>query len=205
MSVRSRSSRRLETFGETVFTTYTRLAEQYGAVNLGQGFPDFTPPEFALSALREAAEGSQQYAPLPGVPELTGAVAETMSARLGRDVTAPENVQITVGATEALFAAMQAFIDPGDEVVVLEPFYDAYPADVLMAGGVPRFVPLLPQGGEWVIDEDALRAAATVPAKVAQRPDLGRLAPGAPADVVVLDDRLEVVRVLVEGRDRVAR
>ena len=161
MSVRSRSSRRLETFGETVFTTYTRLAEQYGAVNLGQGFPDFTPPEFALSALREAAEGSQQYAPLPGVPELTGAVAETMSARLGRDVTAPENVQITVGATEALFAAMQAFIDPGDEVVVLEPFYDAYPADVLMAGGVPRFVPLLPQGGEWVIDEDALRAAFT--------------------------------------------
>ena len=161
MSVRSRSSRRLETFGETVFTTYTRLAEQYGAVNLGQGFPDFAPPEFALSALREAAEGPQQYAPLPGVPELTGAVAETMSGRLGRDVTAPENVQITVGATEALFALMQAFIDPGDEVVVLEPFYDAYPADVLMAGGVPRFVPLLPQGGEWVLDEDALRAAFT--------------------------------------------
>lgn len=161
MPVRSRASRRLETFGETVFTTYTRLAEQHGAVNLGQGFPDFAPPDFALSALRDAAEGSQQYAPLPGVPELSAAVARKMSARLSRDVTAPENVQITVGATEALFALMQAFIDPGDEVVVLEPFYDAYPADVVMAGGVPRFVPLLPQGGDWVLDEDALRAAFT--------------------------------------------
>ena len=128
---------------------------------MGQGFPDFAPPDFALSALREAAEGSQQYAPLPGVPELSNAVAEKLSARLGRSVTAPENVQITVGATEALFAFMQAFIDPGDEVVVLEPFYDAYPADVMMAGGVPRFVPLLPQGNDWVIDEDALRSAFT--------------------------------------------
>lgn len=161
MPVRSRASRRLSTFGETVFTTYTRLAEQHGAVNLGQGFPDFAPPDFALSALRDAAEGSQQYAPLPGVPDLSSAVAEKMSARLSRAVTAPENVQITVGATEALFALMQAFIDPGDEVVVLEPFYDAYPADVLMAGGVPRFVPLVPQGDDWVLDEDALRAAFT--------------------------------------------
>ncbi len=161
MPTRRRSSRRLETFGETVFTTYTRLAEQHGAVNLGQGFPDFAPPDFVLEALTESARGSQQYAPLPGVPELTGAVAETMSARLGRDVTATENVQITVGATEALFALMQAFIDPGDEVVVLEPFYDAYPADVRMAGGMPRFVPLLPQGNSWIIDEDALRAAFT--------------------------------------------
>lgn len=159
MLTRNRASERLATFGETVFTTYTRLAEQHGAVNLGQGFPDFSPPEFVLAALRDAALGPQQYAPLPGVPELTGAVAEKMSARLGRTVTAPENVQITVGATEALFAAMQALINPGDEVVLLEPFYDAYPADVRMAGGVPRFVPLVPQGNDWVLDEDALRAA----------------------------------------------
>jgi aspartate/methionine/tyrosine aminotransferase len=154
-------SRRTAPFGETVFTTYTRLAQQHGAVNLGQGFPDFPPPEFALSALREAASGFQQYAPLPGMPALLEAVAAKMSASLKRDLSVPENVQVTVGATEALFAAMQAFVDPGDEVVVLEPFYDAYPADILMAGGVPRFVALEPQGDDWVLDFDALEAAFT--------------------------------------------
>ena len=131
-------STRVSSFGETVFATYTRLAERYGAVNLGQGFPDFAPPEFALDALRDAASGPQQYAPLPGLPVLLDAVAKKMSVSLGRTVSAPENVQITVGATEALFAAMQAFISPGDEVVVLEPFYDAYPADVVMAGRRPQ-------------------------------------------------------------------
>ena len=154
-------STRVSSFGETVFATYTRLAEQYGAVNLGQGFPDFAPPDFALDALREAASGPQQYAPLPGLPVLLEAVAEKMSVSLGREVRAPENVQITVGATEALFAVMQAFVNPGDEVVVLEPFYDAYPADVLMAGGVPKFVALEPHGNDWTLDFDALAAAFT--------------------------------------------
>ncbi len=153
------ASRRAASFGETVFATYTRLAQQHGAVNLGQGFPDFAPPEFALEALREAAGGYQQYAPLPGMPALLEVVAAKMSARLGRDLGPVPNVQITVGATEALFAATQAFIDPGDEVVVLEPFYDAYPADVVMAGGVPKFVALEPHGDDWVLDFDALGAA----------------------------------------------
>ena len=156
-----RPSTRVSSFGETVFATYTRLAEQYGAVNLGQGFPDFAPPDFALGALREAVSGPQQYAPLPGLPVLLEAVANKMSVSLSREVSAPENVQITVGATEALFAIMQAFINPGDEVVVLEPFYDAYPADVLMAGGVPKFVALEPHGNDWILDFDALAAAFT--------------------------------------------
>ena len=83
-----------------------------------------------------------------------------MSARLGREVVPVENTQITVGATEALYAAMQALVDPGDEVVLLEPFYDAYPADVLMAGGVPHYVPLHPQAnGAWTLDLDALKKA----------------------------------------------
>ncbi len=156
-----RLSTRVSSFGETVFATYTRLAEKHEAVNLGQGFPDFAPPEFALEALRKAASGYQQYAPLPGLPTLLEGIAEKMSVSLGCEVSAPENVQITVGATEALFAAMQAFINPGDEVVVLEPFYDAYPADVLMAGGVPKFVPLEPHGDDWVLDFGALAAAFT--------------------------------------------
>ena len=153
------ASRRAASFGETVFAAYTRLAQQHGAVNLGQGFPDFAPPEFVLEALREAATGYQQYAPLPGLPALLEAVAAKLSVSLGRELDPAQNVQVTVGATEALFAATQAFIDPGDEVVVLEPFYDAYPADIMMAGGVPKFVALEPHGDDWVLDFDALEAA----------------------------------------------
>ena len=153
-------SRRIAPFGETVFSRYTRLAQEHGAVNLGQGFPDFAPPAFALEALREAASGPQQYPPLPGVPILLDALAEKTGASLGRTLDPVKNIQVTVGATEALFAVMQALVNPGDEVVLLEPFYDAYPADVLMAGGVPRYVPLHPQeGGEWALELDELRGA----------------------------------------------
>lgn len=155
-----RFSNRIETFGETVFAEYSRLAGQFDAVNLGQGFPDFDPPSFVTQALRDAASGYQQYAPLPGMPALSGAVAEKMSGALGRELDPVHNVQITDGATEALFATMQALINPGDEVVLLEPFYDAYPADVMMAGGVPKYVPLHPQAnGHWHLDIDELRAA----------------------------------------------
>ena len=155
-------ARRIAPFGETVFAKYTRLAQEHDAINLGQGFPDFDPPDFALEALKSSAAQYQQYPPLPGMPALAEAVAEKMTARLGREVVPVQNVQITVGATEALYAAMQALIDPGDEVVLLEPFYDAYPADVMMAGGVPKYVPLHPQAdGEWLLDLDELRGAFT--------------------------------------------
>lgn len=159
------ASRRVAPFGETVFATYTRLASEHGAVNLGQGFPDFAPPAFALDALADAAAGAQQYAPLPGLPELLEAVADTLSEPLKRPLDPVQNVQITVGATEALFATMQAFLDPGDEVVLLEPFYDAYPAMVTMAGGVPVYVPLEPQGEDWVLDVDALGRAFSAKTK----------------------------------------
>ena len=86
-------------------------------------------------------------------------VAAKLSVSLGRELDPAQNVQITVGATEALFAATQAFVDPGDEVVVLEPFYDAYPADIVMAGGVPKFVALEPHGDDWLLDFGALEAA----------------------------------------------
>ena len=153
-------SQRIAPFGETVFAKYTRLAQKHSAINLGQGFPDFDPPDFALEALRSSASAYQQYPPLPGMPVLSEAVAEKMASRLGREVVPVQNVQITVGATEALYAAMQALVDPGDEVILLEPFYDAYPADVLMAGGVPVYVPLHPQkDGAWVLELDELKKA----------------------------------------------
>lgn len=154
-------SARIAGFRETVFATYSRLAREHGALDLGQGFPDFDPPRFALEALAASAHGSQQYAPLGGVPELTQEVAHDVGGWLGRELDPSQEVLITVGATEGLFAAVQALIDPGDEVVLIEPFYDAYPADVVMAGGVPRYVPLELQDGQWRLDPDRLRAAVS--------------------------------------------
>ena len=153
-------SRRVAGFGETVFAVYTRLAAQHHAVNLGQGFPDFAPPAFVMDAYRRAADAYQQYAPLPGMPQFNEAIATVKGAALGRSLDPLRNVQVTVGATEALFAVAQALLDPGDEVILLEPFYDAYPADVLMAGGVPIYVPLHPQtDGSWQLDFDELTRA----------------------------------------------
>lgn len=156
----ARSSRRIAGFGETVFATYSRLARESGAVDLGQGFPDFDPPEFVLEALRQAADGYQQYPPLPGWQPLLEELARQLSPVLGRELDPAGNLLVTVGATEGLFATMQALVDPGDEVVLIEPFYDAYPADVIMAGGVPRYVPMRPaRDGTWLLDDQLLAAA----------------------------------------------
>lgn len=157
---RTRASERVAPFGETVFATYSRLARESGAVDLGQGYPDFDPPDIVKQALREAADGYQQYPPLPGWPPLLEVLARQIGVRLGRSLEPTRNLLATVGATEGLFAAMQALVDPGDEVVLIEPFYDAYPADVIMAGGVPRFVPLEPQAdGTWQLDPRRLQEA----------------------------------------------
>lgn len=154
------ASARLRGFGETVFQRFSALARAHGAINLGQGFPDFAPPAFLMQAYREAADGDQQYAPLAGMPQLLAAAAAAKGELLGRQLEPEANLQVTVGATEALFAIMQAFVDVGDEVILIEPFYDAYPADVQMAGGTPVYVPLLPQAdGRWLLDSEALRRA----------------------------------------------
>ena len=150
---------RIAGFGETVFATYARLSAEHGALDLGQGFPSDGPPAFVRAALRDAADGPQQYAPLPGLPELAKEIAFDHGRWLGRPLDPTGHVQVTVGATEALFAALQAFVDPGDEVVLFEPFYDAYPADVTMAGGRVRTVPLEPQDdGRWTFDPARLDA-----------------------------------------------
>lgn len=158
----TRPARRLAGFGETVFAVYSRLASEHGAIDLGQGFPSAGPPEFVREALRGAAAHGQQYAPLAGLPELNLEVAHDHGDWLARELDPGRNVQVTTGATEALFAAIQAFVDPGDEVVLFEPFYDAYPADVIMAGGVPVPVPLQPGGdGRWTFDPERLAAAVS--------------------------------------------
>jgi aspartate/methionine/tyrosine aminotransferase len=132
-------------------------AAKYGAVNLGQGFPDFGwPPEILEAAARAVIEGSNQYAPSRGLPGLREAVAAHYGRHQGLDLS-PENICVTSGATEALAAAILATVVPGDEVIVLTPAYDAYAPLVRRAGGVVREVALQPPG--WRIERNALEAA----------------------------------------------
>ena len=153
---------RLHGLGTTVFAEMTALAARTGAINLGQGFPDTDGPasviEAAIAALRA---GENQYAPLPGVPALREAVLEHQRRNYGLE---PEDVLITFGATEAIAAALLALCDPGDEVVVLEPYYDSYPACIAFAGAKRRPVTLRPP--EFALDGDALRAAIGPRARV---------------------------------------
>ncbi len=141
----------------TVFETMSRLARQHGAVNLGQGFPeDPGPLDVRRRAAEAVVEGSNQYPPMMGLPELREAVADHY-ARFGGLAVAPDDVMVTSGATEALAGALLALLAPGDEVVLFQPMYDAYLPLVRRAGGVPRFVTLKPP--HWgFTDEDLARA-----------------------------------------------
>jgi aspartate/methionine/tyrosine aminotransferase len=158
---RTRAAQRTLAFGETIFSEMTALAQQHQAVNLGQGFPDFAPPDFVLQAARDALDaGEHQYARGAGHPRLVKVLAEQLGASFGRELDPLEEVTVTVGATEGLFASMLALVDPGDEVILIEPFYDSYPADVVIAGGRLRHVPLRPQAaGDWALDPGELRQA----------------------------------------------
>jgi N-succinyldiaminopimelate aminotransferase len=150
-----RAARRLDGLGTTIFTEMTALAVRTGAINLGQGFPDTDGPsaviEGAVAALRG---GENQYAPLPGVPALRDAIFEHQRSWYGLE---PDDLLVTFGATEAIAAAVLGLCDPGDEVIVFEPYYDSYPATITFAGAVRRPVTLRPP--DFALDPDELRAA----------------------------------------------
>src|SRR6478672_4647424 len=142
----------------TIFEVMSRLAIEHKAINLGQGFPDVDGPEdvrrFAAEAL---LTGPNQYPPMMGVPELRQAVAESNRRFYGLDVDWRSEVMVTSGATEALSDCMAGLIEPGDEVVLIEPLYDCYLPLVRRAGAVPRLVRVTPP--DWKLDESALAAA----------------------------------------------
>lgn len=153
-----RATAQVRSFGTSIFSEMSRLANQHGAVNLGQGFPDFDGPEFYKDAAKAAIDaGLNQYPIAHGALRLRQAIAATWEHDYGRAVDPETEVTVTSGATEALFDAIQAFIGPGDEAIVFEPYYDSYLPSTLLAGGALRPVTLRPP--EWSFDPDELASA----------------------------------------------
>ncbi|MFG2354864.1 pyridoxal phosphate-dependent aminotransferase [Streptomyces sp. NPDC048521] len=156
-------NRRLAAFGTTIFAEMSALAVATGAINLGQGFPDTDGPEevreAAVRALRDGR--GNQYPPGPGVPELRTAIAEHQLRRYALSYDPDTEVLVTAGATEAIAASLLALVEPGDEVVALEPYYDSYAASIALAGGRRVPVTLRPHDGRFRLDLDELRAAVT--------------------------------------------
>ncbi|MFJ1582569.1 pyridoxal phosphate-dependent aminotransferase [Streptomyces sp. NPDC088197] len=189
-------NRRLDRLGTTIFAEMSALAVTTGAINLGQGFPDTDGPE----SVREAAVGAlrdghgNQYPPGMGVPELRVAIADHQRRFYGLDFDPDSEVLVTAGATEAIAAAMLALLEPGDEVIAFEPFYDSYAASIAMAGGVR--VPLTLRAPGFRPDLDALRAAVTSRTRL-----LLLNSPHNPTGMVLTRDELTDIAELAVERD----
>jgi aspartate/methionine/tyrosine aminotransferase len=150
----------LSGIGTTIFTVMSALANQHQAINLGQGFPDYDgPPDVIEAAAAALKDGRNQYPPLTGVPELRQAVAAHNLRFYGIEVDPDREVVVTSGATEAITACLAAVVDPGDEVVVIEPLYDTYVPSIRLLGGVPKIVRLAPP--KWELPRAELAAAFT--------------------------------------------
>src|SRR3954470_10323221 len=151
---------RMQGFSTTIFAEMSALAVRTGAINLGQGFPDTDgPAEVAEAAIAAIRAGHNQYPPGIGIPELRRAIAEHQRRRYQLDYDPDTEVLVTAGATEAIAASILALCEPGDEVVMFEPYYDSYTACVALAGATRRVVPLRPP--DWSFDPDELAAAVT--------------------------------------------
>ncbi len=157
---KNRVSRKAASFTESVIREMSREAVKYGAVNLGQGFPDWAAPEDIKRKAEEAiAADHNQYAVTWGVKEFRDAIAKKTMWFLGMDVEPETEITVTCGSTEGMIAAMMATVDPGEEVVVFEPFYENYAPDAILSDAVPRHVPLYRTDNGFVFDREELRAA----------------------------------------------
>ncbi len=188
----------LSGYGTTIFTVMSALAQEHGAINLGQGFPDEEGPEDIRRAAADAVmTGPNQYPPMLGVPELRQAVAEHNLRFYGLEVDWRTEVMVTSGATEALADCFLGLIEPGDEVVLIEPLYDSYLPMVRRAGGVPKLVRIEPP--DWTLPRAALAAAFSARTKL-----IVLNSPHNPAGKVFDADELAFIAGLVRDHDAYA-
>ena len=194
-----RISARAETFGESVIRDMTRLALRHEAVNLAQGFPDFPcPPELKEAAKAALDADINQYAITWGAKRFRDAIAaKTSRTYPGWSVDPDTQVTVVCGATEGMISAMLAILDPGDEIVVFEPFYENYGPDAILSGAVPRYVTL--HEPDWSIDEDELRAAFT-----SRTRGIVITSPHNPTGKVFTRAELDLIAELCRERDVVA-
>ncbi|MCK2217379.1 pyridoxal phosphate-dependent aminotransferase [Actinomadura sp. ATCC 31491] len=191
---------RMRAFGTTIFAEMSALAVQTGSINLGQGFPDTDGPAAMLDrAMQAITSGANQYPPGPGLPELRRAVAEHRADHYRLDYDPSGEVLVTVGATEAIAASVLALCEPGDEVVVFEPFYDSYAASVALAQARLVAVTLRPVAGRFTFDPGELRAAVTPRTRA-----ILVNSPHNPTGTVFTREELEVIAGLCRERDLIA-
>jgi aspartate/methionine/tyrosine aminotransferase len=157
-SISHRVSRKASLFTESVIREMTREAMKYGAVNLSQGFPDFpAPSDIKQVAMQAIAADVNQYAITWGAKDFRDAIAKKTKWYLGLDIDPESEITVTCGSTEGMIAAMMATVDPGEEVIVFEPFYENYAPDAILSDAKPRYVPL--RAPDWTFDRDELRGA----------------------------------------------
>lgn len=190
-----KTSQRTSSFAESVIRGMTRLANECGAINLSQGFPDFPPPEPVLQALeRVARDGPHQYAVTWGAPNFRAALARKQSRFMQLPLDPDENIVVTCGSTEAMMVSMMTACNPGDKVIVFSPFYENYAADAILCGAVPIHVELRPP--DFCFDVDELRRAFEQGAKA-----LVLCNPSNPSGKVFTREELLVIAELAEEFD----
>jgi methionine aminotransferase len=186
---------KLPSTGVSIFAVMTRLANEHGAINLSQGFPDFDcAPELVELVARYMREGHNQYAPMPGVSALRAALAMKIERLYGRRYDPDTEITVTSGATAAIFSTLSALVRPGDEVVLFQPCYDSYVPVVQLNGGIPKFVTL--RCPDYRIDWDEVRRAITPRTRL-----LLINSPHNPTGMVLTADDIRDLKRVLEGTD----
>jgi methionine aminotransferase len=186
---------KLPDVGTTIFTVMSQLAADYDAINLSQGYPDFAVPELLLErVIHHLRTGHNQYAPMPGVPELRHQIANKTERLYGRATNPDTEVTVTSGATEALYSAIETFVHPGDEVIVFDPAYDSYDPAIRLAGGTAIHIPLHTPGFsiDWQRVADAINSATRM---------IILNTPHNPTGAALDSDDLETLATLVANTD----
>ena len=188
---------RLPAVGTTVFTLMSALAAEHGAVNLGQGFPDFDCDPRLLDAVDAAMRaGHNQYAPMTGLPVLREAIAAKLAALYGHAYDAATEITVTAGATQGIITAILCAVHPGDEVIVIEPCYDSYQPSITLAGGVPVPVAMRVDAGGYSVPWDAVAAAVTPRTRM-----IVVNTPHNPTGTILRRADLDALAAIVDGTD----